>query len=393
MFKDYNKYLSASLKVYLFVLIIIFIMKMIGLDYFGIDYENYIIKFLDKTLNIPIINNIIQFAMLSFQLYLIGYIGMKTKPKIYKVLIATLINLIATYLLFKYNLSDFYSVVSSSIIVIFLLTNKVKFLRTMKVLGIMAILEAISGITRNNSITEYSFTISIILSLDYMIMLLIGYKLTKEDVKTCQHHGYSSQKKLNLKQLLKRLQENLHNFKHQDKQTKLTIIIYTILSIFWNLFTIFTVLLFAKLNNTLIECIFIMTSFWLTKRAFGKAFHLPSMLKCFIVSNLSYYILNRITTPLGISIFIPIMLGVGLSYITSKLVKKTYKPLYRGMPEELFEETILKVVDKDSDKYKICYEYFIEKKSAVALSMKYNYTESGIKKLKDRVNNKIKELK
>ena len=40
MFKDYDKYLSTSLKVYLFVLVIIFIMKMVGLDYFGIDINN-----------------------------------------------------------------------------------------------------------------------------------------------------------------------------------------------------------------------------------------------------------------------------------------------------------------------------------------------------------------
>ena len=43
MFKDYGKYLSASLKVYLFVLVAIFIMKIVGLDYFGLDLTNPII--------------------------------------------------------------------------------------------------------------------------------------------------------------------------------------------------------------------------------------------------------------------------------------------------------------------------------------------------------------
>ena len=146
------------------------------------------------------------------------------------------------------------------------------------------------------------------------------------------------------------------------------------------------------LNDTFIECIFIITSFWLSKRAFGKAFHLKSMIQCFIVSNITYYILNRITTPLGISILIPIMLGVGLSYVTSKLVKKTYKPLYRGMTKEMFEETILQIVDKDSLKYKICYDFYINKKSDLSLSMKYNYSVVGIRKIKSRINDKIKEL-
>ena len=116
------------------------------------------------------------------------------------------------------------------------------------------------------------------------------------------------------------------------------------------------------------------------------------MLQCFIVSNISYYILNRITTPLGISIFVPILLGVGLSYLTSKLVKKTYKPLYKGMPKELFEETILKVADKNSLKYKICYDFYIRGKSDLSLSFEYNYSLPGIRKIKNRINDKIREL-
>ena len=40
MFKDYHKYLSTSLKIYTFLLVIIFIMKIVGLDYFGLDINN-----------------------------------------------------------------------------------------------------------------------------------------------------------------------------------------------------------------------------------------------------------------------------------------------------------------------------------------------------------------
>ena len=192
------------------------------------------------------------------------------------------------------------------------------------------------------------------------------------------------------------MQRNFQNsreaFKKQSKEEKLTIVIFTILSFIWNVLTLLIVLFMAKINDTFIECIFIMSSFWLSKRSFGEPFHFNSMIVCFIVSNLSYFILNRITTPLGISILVPILLGVGLSYITSKFVKKTYKPLYRGMSKDLFEETILQVTEKDSDKYKICYEFYIEKKSDLSLSYKYNYSVSGIRKIKDRINDKIKRL-
>ena len=37
--------------------------------------------------------------------------------------------------------------------------------------------------------------------------------------------------------------------------------------------------------------------------------------------------------------------------------------------------------NKNSLKYNICYEYYIEKKLAVNLSMKYHYSEAGIRKI------------
>ena len=181
-------------------------------------------------------------------------------------------------------------------------------------------------------------------------------------------------------------------FKEKNKEEKLTIIIFLILTTIWNVGAVLLVLFVAFLNDTLIECIFILSSFWLSKRSFGKAFHFDSMLICFIVSNVSYFILNRITTPLGISIIIPVLLGVGLSYVTSKFVKKTYKPLYRGMPEDVFEDTIIRVTEKDSIKYKICKEFYIDNESDLSLSFKYNYSVAGIRKIKERINEKIKGL-
>lgn len=407
MFKDYNKYLSASLRVYLFVLIVIFIMKLIGLDYFGIDTSYPIVSYIDSIYNNFIIANIINFIFIMFYQHIMTSLIIENKS--YKL---TLISIPFTFvfqffiksILIKYGLN-----VIGEIIYLFILCylytkiNKIKKFKIKKftiIIFLNMFFQLISYATRYRYSLEYisSPSICIILAIDYTIMMLMMYRIyfMKGDVKIWEYQdqaGSSLQNKLQLRKLLKKLQKNFLNFKKQDKTTKLTIIIYSILSLIWNLFTIFVVLLFAKLNNTFIECIFIITSFWLTKKTFGKAFHLPSMVQCFIVSNLSYYILNRITTPLGISIFIPIMLGVGLSYLTSKLVKKVYKSLYRGMPKELFEETILKIVDKDSEKYKICYEYFIEKQSEISLAMKYNYSVDGIKKIKSRINKKIKELK
>lgn len=408
MFKDYGKYLSASLRVYLLVLIIIFIMKLVGLDCFGIDLNNPVLIRIEKLFVNLYIRDIWYFFTLIIYAFIMISISCKNKKCIkYLIIISPIIYAIQ---LLKSTIN--YSMIIPFIDLIYMyilclvfskISNKKDYKSVTKryfIYNILSmLLQFISLITRYkyNSNYEYGFVENFILNLDYLIMTILLYKLyfMKGDDDKCIYQtevSSFSQKLTNLRKLPKQLQRNWHKFKQLTKVDKITFIIYFALTAIWNLLTIVTVILVAMLNDTVIECIFIITSFWLSKRAFGKAFHLQSMAQCFVVSNLTYYTLNRITSPLGISILIPIMLGVGLSYVTSKFVKRLYKPLYKGMPKELFEETILKVVDKDSDKYKICYDYFINKKNALYLAGKYNYTEAGIRKIKDRVNNKIKGL-
>ena len=397
MFKDFDKYLSTSLKVYLFILVIVFILKLMGLDYFGIDIDKPIFTKIFMFLIEYKIVYIVQILLLYFNFYLIKSIILKNyKFDFETILIPSIIN-IGIYFFYKYNCKELYQVYNILVMFVYFALKKVKFSRIIKVFIINIIIQFISSVIRNYNTINYIVIINLIMNIDYYIMLIIWYKLEKQGgVKICQNgqEVYSYlQKKLNLKNLLKKLQKNLHNFKQLDKKIKLTYIIYFIFSLIWNVLSVIVVLFIAKLNHTFVECIFILTSFWLSKKEFGKPFHLKSMVQCFIVSNLTYYVLNRITAPLGVSIFVPILLGVGLSYITSKLVKKAYKPLYKGMSKEVFEETILKVVDKDSDKYKICYEYFILKNNAINLSIKYHYSVAGIRKIISNVNKKIKELK
>lgn len=399
MFKDYNKYLTTSLKVYLFVLAIVIILKLVGLDYFNLDINNPIMIKVDTFLHKTYLVYLLDFLTLYLMFYF--YISMVCEKKNMKIisLISSIINILIQFLLLKLNIYSLYSIISILYMILLpsIICRKNLLWKSIKYSLLITLYQLLSLFIRNQTATElYNLKIiDMLLNLDQLLLLLITYKIHFEkgvDKICLLEVGLFSQMKENLKNLPKKLQKNLHNFKQLDKKTKITYIIYFSLSFIWNTLSIIAILIVAKLNKTLIECIFILTSFWLSKKSFGKAFHLSSMAQCFIVSNLTYYVLNRITTPLGISMLIPILLGVGLSYITSKLVKKLYKPLYRGMPKELFEETILKVVDKDSLKYKICYDYFVLKKSAINLSIKYVYSEAGIRKIKDRVNEQIKRL-
>ena len=409
MFKDYDKYLSASLKMYIFVLIIVFILKLVGMDYFALALDNpLIVKLAFFIKSNRIINNFVFLIPLIFYQFIILVVVCNDNSK--KIRIYNIIVLPFMYFLECYKQNLFGNFASLAEIVFFYIVcliyckfNKIEFKtkKFIKISLLFILLQTISTFIRfrysilyvNNPIAN------LILNLDYIISMLIIYKLYfmkggyfKWTVGSLEEVSSFSPKKMNLKNLLKKLQVNLHKFKELPKQERLAISIYMFLSLLWNTLSLVIILLVANLNHTFIECLFIITSFWLSKHTFGKPFHLRSMIQCFIVSNLTYYVLNRITTPLGISIFVPILLGVGLSYVTSKLVKKTYKPLYRGMPKDLFEETILKVVDKDSLKYKICYGFYINKKSDLALSFEYNYSLAGIRKIKDRINAKIKEL-
>ncbi len=408
MFKDYKKYLSTSIKVYLFVLVIVFILKIVGLNYFGIDTNNTIVL---KISNI-ILKYKLDYIWYFISLYIYTYILLSmtfndysTKMKIYG-LFVTGINYFNGYYTKNIVNNVLFSIIldlSVFIISVIIYEKRFNFKRIVKLFKIsllMILYEIISGIIRNGNLKiDYSnFVINFILNFDYILLMIITYKLYEGGVLLCgEAEAYSfSQKKQNLKKSLLKLrknyQNNLKKFKKKDKVEKLTIIIYIFLSLIWNIFSVVLILLVARLNNTFVECIFILTSFWLSKRSFGKAFHFNSMLICFIVSNSTYYCLNRVTMPVGFSIIIPILLGVGLSYVTSKFVKKTYSPLYRGMPIDVFEETILKIVEKYSIKYKICYEFYINKTSDISLSFKYNYSISGIRKIRDRINEKIKKL-
>ena len=404
MFKDYHKYLSASLKVYLFVLVCVFIMKIVGLDYFGLDLTNPIVVKINNLFLKYKLDNV--WYLFTLYIYIYTLISMSSdnnnkKMKIYCIFVTilSLLSLIYIKPLLNQLFICLYDIIF--IVLFVLIFNKFdlkKIKRTILFCFLNILFQIISLFIRNigkNDMYFENFLLWQVINIDYIILTIIAYKVyfMKGDVEKWVEVYSSSLKKISLKKSLKQLQENYHNFKQLPKVERLSIIIYIILSLIWNTLSLVIILIVAQLNHTFIECLFILTSFWLSKRTFGKPFHLSSMAQCFVVSNLTYYTLNRITTPLGISIFVPILLGVGLSYVTSKFVKKTYKPLYKGMPEELFEETILKVVDKDSVKYKVCYDFYIAKESDVSLSFKYNYSVAGIRKIKDRINQKIKELK
>jgi hypothetical protein len=267
--------------------------------------------------------------------------------------------------------------------------NKISIKRFIYVNAIMLLYQLISLFIRNvNYQNNESFIVSIILSLDYFLLMFTTYAIyfgKGENICQVDVFGFLP-KKLQLKNLLQKLHINFQ----ASNEAKLAQVIYFLLSFILETTSLLVILFISKLNGTIIECIFMLISFIISKKLIGKEFHLKSISLCFLVSNITYYILNRITISISISFFISILLGVGLAYLTSKLVRDKDKSLYVGMSESKFDELVLNVIDKDSLDYKICKDYFVNRKSQQQLAIKYNYGYDNIQKIKQKVKKKIR---
>ena len=150
------------------------------------------------------------------------------------------------------------------------------------------------------------------------------------------------------------------------------------------------IILIAFLNDAFIEAIFITVAFWVNKFAFGKPFHFKSVAVCFAFSSVTYYVLTRITFKTETSFFIPIFLGVALSYVTSHFIKKNTK-LYKGMAEEEFYD-VVKQVEDDKLTIKMLKEYYCDRQKDSYISMQNGYSIDSVRKKRQNVNKKLKSL-
>ena len=233
------------------------------------------------------------------------------------------------------------------------------------------------------------------MNIDYFALLFISYKLYfikgGKDLWTGVHGSFSDLL-ISLKKFPRKFLISYQNAKPKKQEDKLAYKIYIVLFWLYNFFTIATVLFIATLNETFIECIFILSSFWINKGVFGKPFHLKKASACFIVSSLSYYVLNRLTWKVGVSFLIPVVLGIALSYLTSKLMARRENIyLYKGMPLEKFYKLITKVTNNE-EHIEICKRYYVDKESNLKIALSFNYSEINIKKIKEKINKNIKEL-
>lgn len=91
-------------------------------------------------------------------------------------------------------------------------------------------------------------------------------------------------------------------------------IIATILLAGFQLLQLFIVLGVSLLGNTLAECAIIHLSFWLFGIIFKDRWHSKSLVVCTCASAAIFYTASKVSLPFSISIFVPIIIGLLISY-------------------------------------------------------------------------------
>lgn len=399
--KNIEKLLSQILKVYGILLIIVFILKLLGVNYFEMAIDNPTIIKINEFIKYWRLENLWYAITLYINLYIVMAITCNdnsNKLKIFTLLLMPLA-LLTQYLK---NFSSLFIIADYIYPLIFCILYKQKNIKYSNYFIFYIILctlfQIISIITRGNSIEilKDNFIFNFIYNFDYILMLLIFYKyyfMQRSESLCLMAVCYFS----HLLDLSKNLPIKLHKYYQNNKlltkTEKISNSLFIPIYIAFNILTLVIILIIARLNNAFIEALFITLAFWLSKKSFGKPYHCKSVITCFLVSSITYYCLTRLTIEIGISFLIPILLGILLSYITTNLVKRNYdNKLYKGMPEEDFMELIKKVTDNKLD-IKMCKEFYCDRLTEREVAKKNNYCISSFEKRKKKIVDDIKNYK
>lgn len=405
MKKDLDKILSSTLKTYFIILIGIVVVKLFGFDYFGLDTSNEIIIMIDnfiKTFHLELVWYAITLYIYQYVIFSITCVDNSKAMKLYTLYtlpIAITIQLLKTQINAPYLFAiiDLLWLFMFSILYIKMVKrNKIEKYNVSNYwiyCVVNMIFQLLSMFIRNidMSVDYNNFIMSFVGNIDYIILSIMFYTyFYLKGGKSLWDGVVSSFSHLRtlLKTLPTKLQKFYLNNKAKSRFDKISDCIYIPLFLLWNVFTLLVILFIATLNHTFVECIIIATSFWINKKTFGEPFHMKTALSCFIISNLTYYCLNRITVPNGISLIVSISLGIALCYITSKFVKS--KKLYRGMSIEEYDKFVLPLYSINSTYYEIGKLFYVDRYSEQWIANKLSYSIPSIQKKKYELKNKVK---
>lgn len=410
MKKDFCRICIRTILTYSIIILIICLLKAFNIDYFGIKYDNDLINTFSKFVVKNNLENIWYSITLYFYTYMILSISCKDNSKKMKIysLIITIIGI--PYKYFTNNLNNL--IIKCLLEMLFMCfppiiyTKKIK--SSIKNIILFILLNTLFQMSalfcKNiNYSNNKDFITNVMLDIDYIIISLLFYYYyfnQKEEKNLWETvvglfldlwHGFM-QFLDSLLEYLKHLIFGLKNHKNTIKKVLkakrreridniIFLSIYYLLTLLWNIFTVVLIVFVAKINNISITIIFILFSFLINKGKFGKPLHLKSAFYCFIVSNVSYYFISRLTLPIGTSYLVPILIGVLVSYYTSLIVKYNTKDIYKGISEEELRDIC---AVKHLEKYKTDFlvDYYCKRMNYVQLHFKYKYSIDRLRHMK-----------
>lgn len=409
MKKDFSKICIRTILTYFVIILMICLLRIFDVNIFGIKYDNNLLNVFSDFVGKYKLENIWYSITLYIYTYMILSISCKDNSKKMRnyAFVVTLIGIPFKFLtnttsnLFLKGILEIIFLIIPPIIY----NKKIKksFINTLIYIFINTLFQMSALYCKNIDYVNNVFIMNIMLDIDYIIIQLLFYYyyFNREEVRELWEmvvglfldlwHGFTQLLVLFLESL-KHLIYGLKNHKNTIKKVlKLKkkeridnivfLSIYYLLTLFWNVFTIVLVIIVAKINNMTITIIFVIFSFLFNKGKFGKPLHLKSAFYCFIISNVSYYFISRLTLPIGTSYLVPILIGVLMSYYTSLIVKYTTKELYKGMKEDELR-SICEV--KHIEKYKVdlLVDYYCNKMNYVQLHIKYRYSIDRLRHMK-----------
>lgn len=427
--RDRIVFAKLLLKITFVMLCISVGLRLLGFNFFEEDMSNKLLiaisNFIDKYNLIIIIN----FLLLFGQAFIIFRLSCKNKNmKIYYVtsILVPLITLFFQHFIITGFFSDspigstLYFVFSFLILIItpviidikvknekkinkpfivkslILIWNRIK--RPVLIFVIIFLYQLIVLFVRNITfVDKYTTIYNFLLNFDYILLLIATYyvfikKENNLNVKT--KLDFSLVELLNqrpsmaeLKIMILEFKNKFMEFKEKDKIDKLVFILYVIFFIIEETLTLGLIIFIANLNNYVIECLFILTAFLISKKVFG-AFHFKSFILCFFVSNTSFFILSKLTLNVTITFVVPIVFGMLLAYISSRFIKNTNTKPYRGMPEEDLEK-ICKNKKLNKIEKGILTDYYCNRDNLDKIAFKYSYSDRNIQRIKLKALQKI----
>ncbi|MDD2208560.1 MAG: hypothetical protein PHG03_04290 [Bacilli bacterium] len=361
--KDLHLILKTILNSTVLILIICCCLKLFKLNIFSIDLNNKIINDISVFITTYKLLDLVKILFIFIYAFLFLKICSKNKKICIYYIAAFLIVILSysgKYLLF--NNSLFHIIYFTLILIVFtsVIAKKTTIIKPLCLnLIILSYLLSISYIRDLNFVDFFNLKVILILSIDLFLLLIICYYAKNFDFK------------IKIKSFVTKI--NYQNFALISKC----------------LIAGVSIILIAYLNSTVLECLIIITSFLVAYLSFGNKFSCNSFFKFFLFYNFAFYVLNRITFSVGISLVIPIILGVMLAYfICTYLIKDITITLYRGMEENKLRLTCINN-KLNSFETNLLIDFYCNKLTLQDLSHKYNYSKDAIWKKKKSAIKKI----